>query len=766
MRVHLIRIDAQTGAGVAAPVFLASADRASLCHLDGQQWVPAIARLPVLRQDFFGGDFRAGIGTPTADFSVSAEGVSGIGSLRFARSRVRIWSAMLGDAWGSFVLRFDGRVVAEPELADGLASFKAQVDDAWLDKPLLSLFAGTGGAEGAQEIEGQAKPLVLGNTRFAPGTLIDAVNNVWMVSGHGEVQAINKAYDRVVALSGPTADYASYAALVAASIPNGAFATCRALGLVRTGAPADGQVSFDVSGDKAGAGGYVRRPGALIRRIAELAGGTVNLASLTALDTARPYNLALVLSGQTTAREQIQRIAGSVCAVAGISWTGQLFVAPLGYTTASLTLAADGTALPPVASVSAMPVGAPFWRLATQAELSWVVHDRASVASQYVVRGRYNPARIYRLDDLVDIEDGSTWVYINATPAAGNAPPAWPATSNSWWSNASPPLTADGLTYADGTPIEDLKPAEAGATVGATPAQVAAIAAAQADADAAQATADGKIETFYQATAPSGVSSGDLWFDTDDQNKLYRFNGTSWVAAQDGKIADAITAAAGAQATADGKVTTFYTTSTPTAEAVGDLWYNSSTLLLKRWSGAAWQDAATFGANWTTQVSSRPTELTDGRVSAGLTSGGVVQTGKAETTSLAASAVSNAGYTSSSSTISFAAATKTLVLSESFTKAESGSFLQVHTQIPMFGNDSVDAYIYIEVWQSGSMVAQRQFQTEIDSNGNTYQAFHWQHIFAGLSAGAYEVRTYVERYTAKTCSTVGTYHMFRQEFKR
>lgn len=58
------------------------------------------------------------------------------------------------------------------------------------------------------------------------------------------------------------------------------------------------------------------------------------------------------------------------------------------------------------------------------------------------------------------------------------------------------------------------------ATYGATAAQVAAISAAQADADAAQATADGKIDSFYQTAAPTGTV-GDLWFDTDDGNKQY-----------------------------------------------------------------------------------------------------------------------------------------------------------------------------------------------------------------------------------------------------
>jgi hypothetical protein len=120
------------------------------------------------------------------------------------------------------------------------------------------------------------------------------------------------------------------------------------------------------------------------------------------------------------------------------------------------------------------------------------------------------------------------------------------------------------------------------------PALVAADAAFEAAVNA-QATADGKIETFYQTTAPTvGMAEGDLWFDTDAGNKLYIYTSGVWTSAQDSAIATAISDAADAQATADGKVTTFFTTTTPTATAVGDLWYNSTTKLLQRWSGSAW----------------------------------------------------------------------------------------------------------------------------------------------------------------------------------
>lgn len=107
----------------------------------------------------------------------------------------------------------------------------------------------------------------------------------------------------------------------------------------------------------------------------------------------------------------------------------------------------------------------------------------------------------------------------------------------------------------------------------------------------AEAIADGKIESFYQASMPATGSVGDLWIDTDDGNKMYRHNGTTFVEVQDDGISAAIVAASDAQATADGKVTTFVSETTPTAEAIGDLWFKASTGELRRWSGTAWGNA-------------------------------------------------------------------------------------------------------------------------------------------------------------------------------
>ncbi|PHR86093.1 MAG: hypothetical protein COA78_38355, partial [Blastopirellula sp.] len=117
------------------------------------------------------------------------------------------------------------------------------------------------------------------------------------------------------------------------------------------------------------------------------------------------------------------------------------------------------------------------------------------------------------------------------------------------------------------------------------------IAQAIIDAATAQAGADSKIQSFYQTSPPSGVgeTEGDFWIDTNDGNKLYTYISSVWVDAQDDAIGTAITNASNAQATADGKVTTFVQTSPPTAEGVGDMWMDTNdNNSLYRWSGASW----------------------------------------------------------------------------------------------------------------------------------------------------------------------------------
>ncbi len=136
-----------------------------------------------------------------------------------------------------------------------------------------------------------------------------------------------------------------------------------------------------------------------------------------------------------------------------------------------------------------------------------------------------------------------------------------------------------------------------------------ALAAAQ----TAQSTADGKITSFYQDSEPtSGMDDGDIWFDTDDGNTVYRYNGSSWVSAQDSDIASAINAAQTAQTTADGKAVVYYQTTAPTTASAGDLWFNTDgSDSLSRYNGSTWDEVSTVGATWGSNISNEPTSLSD-----------------------------------------------------------------------------------------------------------------------------------------------------------
>ena len=378
----LIQIDAYDPVGAAAVTLrIASDNDDSLCHLNSQTWWPALQTAPVFSYDYFDGSFAGGIETPSSSIVVSTDPWPNFARYSFGDARVQIWTGTLGAAWGTYTLRFDGQVTAQPEISQGLATIAIKVDDRWLDTPLLTPLLGTGGVEGPAEMLGTPRPLMLGRPRYAPGLMVDSVNNVLMLSGYGLIEDVEFAMEALARFGASTGDYASYAALIAATIPPGGWGTCKASGLVRHGAPPAGKLSYMVKGDKAGPDGWARLPGQLIRRIALLAGGTGRIAdaSLNALDAARPYNVSLVVTEQTTARDLIQRIAASVNAVAGISWTGNLWARPVGIGSSARTLASDGSSLPPVARVDQIAVSAPFWRVAIEAENTWAVHAQNEV---------------------------------------------------------------------------------------------------------------------------------------------------------------------------------------------------------------------------------------------------------------------------------------------------------------------------------------------------------------------------------------------------
>lgn len=99
---------------------------------------------------------------------------------------------------------------------------------------------------------------------------------------------------------------------------------------------------------------------------------------------------------------------------------------------------------------------------------------------------------------------------------------------------------------------------------------------------------DGKSTTYYSSTQPSNASSGDIWYDTNN-GLIWRYSGTSWVNITSSALKQALDAAGTAQAVADGKIITFAQSTMPTAESIGDLWIDTGNdNRLYRWDGSKW----------------------------------------------------------------------------------------------------------------------------------------------------------------------------------
>lgn len=106
----------------------------------------------------------------------------------------------------------------------------------------------------------------------------------------------------------------------------------------------------------------------------------------------------------------------------------------------------------------------------------------------------------------------------------------------------------------------------------------------------AQSTADGKITAYYQDGTPSGGEEGDIWFNTTGGSyAISVHNGSTWVLSPDSNIALAIDNAQDAQTTADGKAEVFYSSSAPTGMSEGDIWVDTDDGNVSYvYTGSAW----------------------------------------------------------------------------------------------------------------------------------------------------------------------------------
>lgn len=135
------------------------------------------------------------------------------------------------------------------EFARGVLRLTLQDAAADLRAPIQSArYAGTGGAEGSEDLKDRTKPLAFGRVYQAEAVLIDAAQLIYQVCSL-PIESVSAVYDRGVALTaGAVVTGDTYSTLVAASVSPGQYRVCRELGMIKLGSTPDSPVTVDLKG--------------------------------------------------------------------------------------------------------------------------------------------------------------------------------------------------------------------------------------------------------------------------------------------------------------------------------------------------------------------------------------------------------------------------------------------------------------------------------------------------------------------------------------
>jgi hypothetical protein len=465
--VHIRPFDVAANSRV--DVYTASALEGEAYGLGGIAWAAGLIDRPQLSIEIMSVDLSGRVQVGRARFSVAPAnaGIALTRMLKWGGAPVKIYSAKT-LAWPA-VTEFDGEITDHSfDIDTGLLTITAEPSTSLIEKPLLTLeFDGSGGAGGEAEKRGTLKPAGFGVCQNIPPIFFDTVRNIGMIDGYGNTSAITKLMEGASDMGPSIGNYATYAALAAAidsdAVPPGRWATCIAEGLVGLGAPPVGVIGVNATFGS-------DRLGAMMTRIlsthAAVPGGNIDSASFTALDAALNYPVHHWTDQQVECKSLLEQIARSCNSTLLLTFQGKVSVSRAVTSAAVATLDRSGSSIPRCIEWRTLAPFKPVWKMKARAARPAQVLslDQVNYVDTIIDRGLYNASTVYRAGNLVWLSDKSSWLYTNPVAAAGNAPPVWPTASNAYWQNLTPPLDATDLAYADGTPIEDLRPSDPEAT--------------------------------------------------------------------------------------------------------------------------------------------------------------------------------------------------------------------------------------------------------------------------------------------------------------
>ena len=240
---------------------------------------------------------------------------------------------------------------------------------------------------------------------------------------------------------------------------------------------------------------------------------------------------------------------------------------------------------------------------------------------------------------------------------------------------------------------------------------------ANTQATTAIALANTKNTVFYSGTTPTANAINDQWIDTAHGNKLYIWNGSSWVSAQDSAIS-------AAQSTANGKNAIYRQGTTPTTPytgtsfVIGDMWFNTSAdNAISTWNGTSWGSNALGNSAIYPNLSAN--KITSGTIDASVINVSNINAGNISTGTLSASRIATGslnGNVITSNTITatqIAAGTITATqISSSYVYAGTISASNITT-------GTLSATVSLNA-QSGTIAGWSISGTQLYASGSTY----------------------------------------------
>lgn len=325
-----------------------------------------------------------------------------------------------------------------------------------LDKPLVTArFAGTGAAEGGGEATGRIKRRTWGRAFNIEGRILDKANNIYEFGDPAfPWQSFETLRDMgrdaapaptVVAWAGSVA--ATLTALIASSPVQGSGVVAPSIACAKWWTQPSGPLTADVKGEIGS--GYVETAASIAERILSAISGP----TITNVSTANGWRggvAGIHVDENETIAQALDRLMMGVSLLWIFNPAGTITLREITFTSPVTSLTSDNVerlrTFPPVKTR----------RLGYQKSHRLHTDGEIAIILNIVDLGAYAGAATYRQNNIVQ-NQGSSWIYINAAPASGNAPPTLPTTSNSWWRLWVQPggptidLTADAeaFTYLD-----------------------------------------------------------------------------------------------------------------------------------------------------------------------------------------------------------------------------------------------------------------------------------------------------------------------------